>query len=71
MSIPKVVRKTLKEIGFNNAKDGFDYETCGVLTSFTEQSPDIAKGVDEGNGHEQGAGDQGMVFGYTQTRQKS
>jgi S-adenosylmethionine synthetase len=64
VSIPKVVRKTLKEIGFNNAKDGLDYETCGVLTSFTEQSSDIARGVDEGNGHEQGAGDQGMVFGY-------
>jgi S-adenosylmethionine synthetase len=64
VSIPRVVRKTLKEIGFNNAKDGLDSETCGVLTSFTEQSPDIARGVDEDNGHEQGAGDQGMVFGY-------
>jgi len=64
VSIPNVVRKTLKEIGFENAKDGLDCETCGVLTSFTEQSPDIALGVDEGNGHEQGAGDQGMVFGY-------
>ena len=64
VSIPGVVRKTLKEIGFDNAKDGLDCETCGVLTSFTEQSPDIAMGVNEGNGHEQGAGDQGMVFGY-------
>jgi S-adenosylmethionine synthetase len=64
VSIPAVVRKTLREIGFNNAKEGLDCETCGILTSFTEQSPDIARGVDEGNGHEQGAGDQGMVFGY-------
>ena len=64
VSIPSVVRKTLKEIGFDNAKDGLDCETCGVLTSFTEQSPDIAMGVNECNGHEQGAGDQGMVFGY-------
>lgn len=64
VSIPSVVRKTLKEIGFDNAKDGLDCETCGVLTSFTEQSPDIAMGVNECEGHEQGAGDQGMVFGY-------
>ena len=64
VSIPKIVRETLKEIGFDNAKDGLDYETCGVLVSFTEQSPDIALGVDEKDGHEQGAGDQGMVFGY-------
>jgi S-adenosylmethionine synthetase len=64
VSIPSVVRKTLKEIGLDNAKDGLDCETCGVLTSFTEQSPDIAIGVNECEGHEQGAGDQGMVFGY-------
>ncbi len=64
ISIPSVVRKTLSEIGFDNAKEGLDCDTCGILTSFTEQSPDIAMGVDEGNGHEQGAGDQGMVFGY-------
>jgi S-adenosylmethionine synthetase len=64
VSIPNVVRKTLREIGFNSAKDGLDWETCGVLSSFTEQSPDIAMGVNDNNGHEQGAGDQGMVFGY-------
>ena len=64
VSIPQVIRKTLKEIGFDNAKDGLDCETCGILTSFTEQSPDIAAGVNETITHEQGAGDQGMVFGY-------
>jgi S-adenosylmethionine synthetase len=59
IEIPKIVRKTLREIGFDNAKDGMDWETCGVLVSITEQSPDIAMGVDETDTHEQGAGDQG------------
>jgi S-adenosylmethionine synthetase len=64
VNIPHIVRRTLKEIGFNNAKDGLDWETCGVLTSIEEQSPDISMGVTETEGHEQGAGDQGMMFGY-------
>ena len=64
VDIPRIVRSTLREIGLDNARDGMDWETCGVLVSITEQSPDIAKGVDEFEGHEQGAGDQGMVFGY-------
>ncbi|MCW4006346.1 MAG: methionine adenosyltransferase [Candidatus Bathyarchaeota archaeon] len=64
MDIPPVVRKTLKEIGFDNARDGLDCATCGILVSVTAQSPDIAMGVDEAEDHEQGAGDQGMVFGY-------
>jgi len=67
VSIPKIVRKTLKEIGFDNAKDGLDWETCGILVSLTEQSPDIAMGVNETETHEQGAGDQGMMFGYATT----
>jgi S-adenosylmethionine synthetase len=67
VSIPKVVRKTLKEIGFDNAKDGLDWETCGILVSLEEQSPDIARGVNETETHEQGAGDQGMMFGYATT----
>lgn len=64
VDIPRIVRSTLKEIGFDNAKDGMDWETCGVLVSITEQSPDIAMGVTETEAREQGAGDQGMVFGY-------
>jgi S-adenosylmethionine synthetase len=75
VDIPKVVRETLKEIGYVRAKYGFDYETCAVLTSIDEQSPDIAQGVDqalearEGDMSEDeieaiGAGDQGLMFGY-------
>ena len=66
VDVPKVVRETIKEIGYTSATMGFDYETCAVLTSIHEQSPDISQGVTEGEGlhPEQGAGDQGMMFGY-------
>jgi len=64
VNIPHIVRQTLKEIGFDNAKDGLDWETCGVLTSIEEQSPDISMGVNQTENHEQGAGDQGLMFGY-------
>jgi S-adenosylmethionine synthetase len=70
VDVPKIVRQTLKEIGFDNARDGMDWETCGILVSLTEQSPDIAMGVTETETHEQGAGDQGMVFGYATTETK-
>ena len=59
VDINRIVRDTVKEIGYTRAKYGFDGDTCGVMTSIDEQSPDIAMGVDVG-----GAGDQGMMFGY-------
>jgi S-adenosylmethionine synthetase len=62
--IPNVVRETIKEIGYNNSGMGFDWETCAVVTSIDEQSSDIKQGVDESEEHEQGAGDQGLMFGY-------
>ncbi len=60
----KVVRNTVKEIGYTRAKYGFDYQTCSVISTIHEQSPDIARGVDETEDREQGAGDQGLMFGY-------
>jgi len=60
----KVVRETVREIGYTKAEYGFDFLTCSVLSSIHEQSPDIALGVDEKLDHEQGAGDQGLMFGY-------
>jgi S-adenosylmethionine synthetase len=64
--MPSIVRQTIKEIGYNDSAMGFDYETCAVLVSIDKQSPDIAQGVNEGDGlhKEQGAGDQGLMFGY-------
>jgi S-adenosylmethionine synthetase len=59
VDIPKIVRNTIKDVGYTRAKYGFDYETCAVVTAIDEQSPDIAMGVDPG-----GAGDQGLMFGY-------
>ena len=59
VDIPKIVRETIRGIGYTDATYGFDYETCAVITSIDEQSPDIAMGVDR-----EGAGDQGMMFGY-------
>ncbi len=61
----KLVRETVREIGYTKAEYGFDYKTCCVLSSIHEQSPDIALGVDEKPGQEQGAGDQGLMFGYS------
>lgn len=61
VAIPQIVRNVLRDIGFHDAKVGIDWETCGVLVSLEEQSPDIAMGV---NKEDIGAGDQGMVFGH-------
>jgi len=62
--MPSIVRTTIKEIGYNDSSMGFDWETCAVITSIDEQSPDINVGVEERKDHEQGAGDQGLMFGY-------
>jgi S-adenosylmethionine synthetase len=64
IEIPDVVRATIKKIGYNKDEYRFDSESCGVMVTLHSQSPDIAQGVDEGNDKEQGAGDQGMMFGY-------
>ena len=75
VDIPKIVRNTVREIGYDRAKYGFDCDTCAVVTSIDEQSPDIAMGVDNAlesrEGHMTdnqietiGAGDQGMMFGF-------
>ena len=62
--IPDIIRQTIKEIGYNDSSMGFDWETCAVITSIDTQSPDIAMGVNAKKGKEQGAGDQGLMFGY-------
>jgi S-adenosylmethionine synthetase len=59
VDIPRIIRSTIRDVGYTRARYGLDAETCGVLTSIDEQSPDIAAGVDTG-----GAGDSGMVFGF-------
>ena len=68
VDIPKIVRQTILNIGYDRAKYGFDAQTCGVITSIDEQSPDIAQGVDRAydaqSDYDNGAGDQGMMFGY-------
>ncbi len=60
----ELVRKVVNEIGYQHADLGFDGDTCAVLSSIGKQSPEIAQGVDEYDDHEQGAGDQGLMFGY-------
>ncbi len=62
--VQRIVRDTLEEIGYTNPEFGIDNEDAGVLVSIHEQSPDIALGVDEGEGKAQGAGDQGMMYGF-------
>ena len=66
VDMQKVVRDTVQEIGYTDSNMGFDFNTCAVLISLDKQSPNIAQGVNEGEGAhtEQGAGDQGLMFGY-------
>ena len=71
IEIPKIVRKAITDIGYTDSSMGFDAETCGVLAAVEQQSPDIARGVDSSATKEQGAGDQGLMFGFAvnETRQ--
>ena len=62
--IQKIVRDTIRTIGYDKAEYGFDYNSCSVLTSLHEQSPDISMGVSASTDKEQGAGDQGLMFGF-------
>ncbi len=66
VDMPDIVRQTIREIGYNSSDMGFDWQSCAVMTSIDKQSSDIAQGVDEGTGLDldQGAGDQGLMFGY-------
>jgi S-adenosylmethionine synthetase len=66
VDIPKIVRDTIRDIGYHSSQMGFDWRTCSVITSIDHQSPDIAQGVNAGSGlyREQGAGDQGLMFGF-------
>ncbi|MDA3835516.1 MAG: methionine adenosyltransferase [Spirochaetales bacterium] len=66
VDIPQIVRETIQEIGYHSSQMGFDWQTCSVVTSVGRQSPDIAQGVNIGEGlfKEQGAGDQGLMFGF-------
>ena len=62
----KIARETISDIGYNDETSGFNANSCGVITTIDEQSPDISQGVSEGEGLDsrQGAGDQGLMFGY-------
>ena len=64
VDIEDIVRGVVNDIGYNNSESGFDSNTCAVLNGIGKQSPDIAMGVDDSEDHEQGAGDQGLMFGY-------
>ena len=67
VDVQEIVRQVIKDIGYTKASYRFDSDSCGVLSTIHQQSPDIARGVDSSNEKKQGAGDQGMMFGYAST----
>jgi S-adenosylmethionine synthetase len=67
VDMPDIIRKTIKRIGYNSSEMGFDWQTCAVINALGKQSPDIAMGVNSSLEKEQGAGDQGLMFGYAST----
>lgn len=71
VEIPKIARQAIADIGYTDSSMGFDSQTCGILAAVEQQSPDIARGVDSNARKEQGAGDQGLMFGFAvdETRQ--
>lgn len=64
VDIEEITRNVVRDIGYNSSEMGFDWESCAVMNAIGKQSADIAVGVDEAEGHEQGAGDQGLMFGF-------
>src|SRR5471030_711615 len=71
IDLEALTRKVILDIGYNSSEVGFDGETCGVLNLIGKQSPDINQGVDRKNPEDQGAGDQGLMFGYATTKPRT
>ena len=71
VDIQKVVREQIKKIGYDNSELMFDYKSCGILTYINEQSEDISRGVERISPEDQGAGDQGIMFGYATDETKN
>ncbi len=71
VEIADIVRETICEVGYTHTDSGFDGYTCGVMLAIQRQSPDIAQGVDRADPNDQGAGDQGLMFGYATQRNRA